>query len=118
MPFSKDIRVGQGWFNVNVNWFFEYLDGLDEEVIVKDDFCPSEVKYHNNEFEGEIEFRVNEYISWKVFGETRNALDKDDLLPDFFDEDIWGYVYHHICMLIRRKPTWYELKSTLPDEEE
>jgi hypothetical protein len=117
MPFSKDIRTGQGWFDTNVNWFFNYLDDLDEELIVKDDFCPSEVKYHNNELEERIESRVNEYISWKVFGENRKALDEDDRLPNFFEDDVWGYVYHHICMFVRRKPTWYELKSTLPDEE-
>ena len=116
MPYSKDIRVGQGWFNTNVNCFFDYLDGLDEELIVKDDFSPNEVKYHNTELEEQIEQRVNEYISWKVFGETRNKLDEDDALPSDFDDDVWGYVYDHICMLVKRQPTWYELRSTLKKE--
>jgi len=116
MPYSKDIRVGQGWFEVNVNWFYDYLDGMDEELIVSDDFCESEVEYHTTELEEEIERRVNEFISWNVFDEERTKLDKDDLLPSFFPKDIWGYVYHHICLFIRRKPTWYTLRSTLPEE--
>jgi hypothetical protein len=118
MPYSKDIRVGQGWFNTNVNWFYNYLDEMDEELIVKTDCCESEVAYHNNHLEETIEEKVNEYISWKVFGETRNKLDENDTLPSYYPDDVWGYVYDHIIMLIKRKPTWYELKSTLPEEED
>jgi hypothetical protein len=131
MPYSKDIRCGQGWFKTNVNWFYNYLDEIDEEIVVKTsyksplendpeliDFSASETEYHNTTLEEEIELRVNEFISWKVFDETRKKLDEEDLLPEFFeDEGIWKYVYHHICMLVRRKPTWYELRSTLPDDE-
>ena len=117
MPYSKDIRCGQGWFRTNVNCFYDYLDGMDEELIVKDDFCSSEVIYHNTELEETIELKVNEYISWKVFGETRNKLDEDDSLPEEFNDDIWGYVHDSICRLVKRKPTWYELRSTLPDAE-
>ena len=118
MPYSKDIRCGQGWFNTNVNWFYDYLDNMEEELIVKTDFCQSDIKYHDNTLEEEIELRVNEYISWKVFGEQREKVDEDDSLPEDFEDDVWGYVYHHICTLVRRKPTWYEMRSTLLEESD
>ena len=118
MPFAKDIRVGQGWFEVNVNCFFDYLDGMDEELIVKNDFCASEVAYHNKNLEEEIESKVNEYISWRVFGEERNKLDEEDFLPKEFEDDIWGYVYSQIWRLVRRKPTCYELRSTREEVDE
>jgi hypothetical protein len=116
MPYSKDIRVGQGWFNTNVNWFYNYLDEMDEELIVKTDCCESEVAYHNNHLEEKIEEKVNDYISWKVFGETRSKLDENDSLPEEYPDDVWGFVYDHICMFVKRKPTWYELRSTLPEQ--
>lgn len=119
MPYSKDVRCGQGWFETNLNCFWTYLEeSQEEELITKSDFCESEVKYHDDEMSAQIEERVNEYISWMVFSEKREKLDKDDLLPDSFEDDIWGYVYHHVCMYVRKHPTWYELRSTLPEEEE
>jgi hypothetical protein len=127
MPYSKDIRCGEGWFNTNIAWFYQYLDEMNEELIVKTDCCESEVVFHTKELEEKIEEKVNDYISWKVFGQTRNKLDEDDRLPEDFEPSssidtgargVWAYVYHHICLFIRRKPTWYELESTLPEEEE
>lgn len=112
MPYSKDVRCGEGWFNTNVSCFYDYLDNLGEELIVSDQFCQSEVKYHTTELEEEIEARVNEYIRYKVFGEKRNKLDEDDCLPEEHDEDVWGYVYSHIWSLVHRKFTWYTLRST------
>lgn len=112
MPYSKDIRCGQGWFKTNVNWFYTYLDDMEEELIVKTDCCESEYTYHNKEMEELMEEKVNDYISWKVFGETRNKLDENDSLPSEYPDDVWGYVYDHVCMLVKRKPTWYELRST------
>jgi hypothetical protein len=125
MPYCKDIRCGEGWFEVNVNSFYDYLENLDEELIVSDDFCESEVIYHRLELEEKIEEAVNEFIRWKVFNDESSPLDKDDLPPSFFEphssietgsRGIWVYVYHHICLFIRRKPTWYTLRSTLPEE--
>jgi hypothetical protein len=117
MPYSKDIRCGEGWFNTNIAWFYQYLEEMDEELIVKTDHCESEVVYHTKELEAMIEEKVNDYISWNVFGQTRNKLDENDSLPEEYPDDVWGYVHDHLVMLIKRKPTWYELKSTLPEEE-
>lgn len=119
MPYSKDIRCGQGWFRTNVNCFYNHLDEMDEELIVcKENYCESEYTYHNNVLEEEIETRVNEYISWKVFDEKREKLDEDDSLPKEFPDDVYGYVYDHILVLLKRKPNWYTLRSTLPEEQE
>lgn len=117
MPYSKDIRCGEGWFNTNVNCFYDYLDGMSEELIVSDDFSKEEVQYHNTELEEKIEWLVNEYIRYQIFNEKREELDEDDTLPEEHDEDVWGYVYSHICSLVKRKPTWYQLRSTLTEEK-
>ena len=131
MPYSKDIRCGEGWFKTNVNCFYNYLDEIDEELIVREKFrLPwqeenkpdiewREVEFHRTHLEEQIEMRVNEFISWRVFNETRKKLDEDDMLPEEFEDvGIWSYVYHHICVVLRKRlPTWYELRSTLPEEE-
>lgn len=126
MPYSKDIRVGHGWFNTNINWFYDYLDNMSEELIVKsENFTPEEIKYHDNTLSEEIELRLNEYIHWKVFGEIPTKLPEPpsdgssfgDYLPSDFDEDPYGYVYHHILILIDKHKSWYELRSTTPDED-
>lgn len=118
MPYSKDIRMGQGWFRANVNWYYTYLDEGEMELIVKTDCCESEVAYHNKVLEETIEEKLNEFISWKVFGEERKKLDEEDALPSEYPEDVWGYVHDHILMLVKRKPTWYELKYLNESESE
>lgn len=117
MPYSNDVRCGQEWFSTNVYRFYNYLDEMDEELIVSHEFCESEVAYHTKELEELIEQKVNDYISWAVFGETRFKLDETDSLPSEYPNDVWGYTHDHVCMFIKRKPTWYELRSTQPCEE-
>ena len=131
MPYSKDIRCGEGWFTTNVNCFYEYLTDRDEEIVIrtsyksplKDDpepiyFSELEKQYHNTALEEEIEIRTNEYISWRVFGTIRKQLDEEDYLPDFFEDNIWGYVYHHICLFVRNHKTWYDHRDTNNSESE
>ena len=124
MPYSKDIRVGRGWFNTNVNWFYEYLDNMSEELIVEtENFTPDEVKYHDNTLSEEIELRLNEYISWKVFGESvKEHYDLpqcfSDYVPSDFDEDPYGYVYHWILILVQKHKAWYKLRNINGEEEE
>lgn len=117
MPYSKDIRCGEGWFNTNINCFYDYLDGMDEELVIDGDGVSQvEEEYRATQLEEEIEQRVNEFIRYKVFGEKRRKLDEDDSLPEEY-EDVWDYVYSHILLLVKRKPTWYVLRSTLAEEE-
>ena len=122
MPYSKDVRCGHGWFDSNVNCFYDYLDSRGEELIVRDDFSleedlnsslnhPQQIKYHDTCLSEEIEERVNQFISWFVFGERWKPLDEEDCLPENFPEDVYGYVYHHVCRLVKRKPTWYFLRT-------
>lgn len=124
MPYSKDLRVGRGWFNTNINWFYDYLDSMSEELIVHtESFTPNEVKYHDNTLSEEIELRLNEYISWKVFGETRSERTDvpecySDSMPSNYDEDPYGYVYHHILILVEKNKSWYKLRSTDLGEEQ
>lgn len=113
MPYSKDIRCGQGWFNANINCFFDYLDGCELELIVKRECCESEYTYHNKVLEEMIEEKINEFIAWSIFGEQRTKLDENDSLPYEYKDDVWGYVHDHINMLVKRKPTWYEIRSTV-----
>lgn len=128
MPYSKDLRIGHGWFNTNINWFYDYLDNMSEELIVKtENFTPEEIQYHDNTLSEEIELRLNEYIAWKVFGETRKKRNDvpecfNDEPPQEFDEDPYGYVYHHILILVEKRKyegsisgPWYVLQSTQPD---
>lgn len=116
MPSHDDIRSGHGWFDSNINCFYNYLENLDEEIVVKMDFGESECIFHESCLTTRIEERINEYIEWFIFKEHRRALDENDSLPDSFEDDIYGYVYYHICRYIQQKPSWYELKSTLPQE--
>ena len=115
MPYSKDVRCGEGWYEVNVNCFFDFLDGCGEELIVKTDCCESEMTYHNKVLEEEIEERVNEFIRWVVFQDERSKLDIEDDLPSEWakghKEDMWCYVYYHVERLVKRKSTWYQLKK-------
>ena len=117
MPFSKDLRVGHGWFTTNINWFFDYLDNMSEELIVKtENYTPEEIKYHDDTLSEEIELRLNEYIAWKVFGvirQKRNDVPEchRDLLPKDNDENPYRYVYHHILILIEKHKDWYELRD-------
>lgn len=117
MPYSKDVRCGQGWFETNINCFYDYLDAMDEELIVRREFCESENAYHNKCLEELIEEKVNDYISWKVFGEERSKLDENDSLPSEYPDDVWGYTHDHVCMFIKKRPSWYELRSTEQCEE-
>jgi hypothetical protein len=111
MPYSKDIRCGSGWFEVNVNCFFDYLDDKGEELIVYSNFCGPERKYHNETLENEIEERVNEFIQYKVFGYERNPQDATDVLPSAYSDHIWEYVYYHVARLANHKTDWYSLRS-------
>ena len=125
MPYSKDIRLGQGWFNTNINCFFDYLDGIETEItVLSENFTPKEVKYHDNTLNEEIELRLNEYISWKVFGASRQERTDipecfSDAMPSDFDEDPYGYVYHHILILVEKhkyegstQGPWYRWRNT------
>lgn len=120
MPYSKDIRDGDGWFNTNVNCFFDYLeDNMDKELIVcRDKYCESEYIRHNKVLEEEIEKRVNEYISWKLFDDEREKLNENDMLPSDYPDYVYDYVYYHIYYLVKRKPDWYVLRSILPEDQE
>lgn len=116
MPYTKDSRCGPGWFEVNLSHFYDYLDDRSEELIVRGDFSAdrktydAQLKFYDDVLNEEIEERANEYISWKIFNETRKPLDEGDLLPDAFC-DVWAYVYHHVCRLVARKPIWYLLRN-------
>lgn len=101
---------------------------MSEELIVKtENFTPEEIQYHDNTLSEEIELRLNEYIAWKVFGETRKKRNDvpecfNDEPPQEFDEDPYGYVYHHILILVEKRKyegsisgPWYVLQSTQPD---
>jgi len=112
MPYTKDPRCGAGWFEANVNSFFTYLDDHNNQIIVKQDFCESEVKYHNQVLEELIEEKMNEYISWHVFGERRNQLDEDDILPKLYD-NIWMFVEDCVRIFIERKSSWYKFDDGL-----
>lgn len=115
MPYTKDIRCGQGWFEVNVNCYYDWLDERGVELIVNSDFCQSEYKYHNEVLEEMIEERANEFINWVVFREERSKLDEDDDLPSEWAKghksNMWCYIDYHIERFIKRKPTWYELRN-------
>jgi len=111
MPYSKDIRCGAGWFEVNVNTFFDWLDDRGYEIIVSDQFCPTEVQYHNESLEEQIEEAVNKFISQKVFHETPTF----DPMYDPNDYDcVWHYTFDCVKTLIQNKPTWYTLKGSSP----
>lgn len=111
MPYSKDIRCGDGWFEVNLNSFYQYLeDSENKEIHTKTGFCDSEMKYHDFVLSEQIEDWTNEYIQWKIFGITRNQIDEDDQLPNVFGH-IWGYVYYNIARFIQNHPDWYELRE-------
>lgn len=112
MPYSKDLRIGHGWFNANLSWFDDYLDDMEEELIVNGE--GSEQKYRQNIMNEEIELRLNEYITWKVFNgpAINSVLD--------YDDDPYGYVYHHILILIDKhknvdepERSWYRLDPTV-----
>ena len=122
MPYSKDIRAGSGWFNYNVNVFFDYLDSMSEEIILlRKGFSEEEIHHHNKLLEEEIENRVNQYIAWKVFGIISEELHSDSPdSPEFFEPKsncdintgVCGFVYHHVCKFLRANPSWYELRAT------
>lgn len=125
MPHSKDLRCGQGWFDVNINYFYDYLDEKNQELIVSDtpevathnslfttaSAVQRQVKYRDEYLNQQIEERVNEFIQYKVFDWERNPLDEGDVLPSEYSDDIWGYVYYHITLLVYRKPNWYKLRD-------
>ena len=126
MPYHKDSRCGPGWFEVNISHFYDYLDDRSEQLIVRGDFeidlnttfkYDRQLQYHDECLNEEIEQRLNEYISWKIFNETRNPLDEGDLLPDAFCNP-WAYVYHHVSRLVARKPQWYLLQPIFATEGE
>ena len=113
MPYSKDIRCGWGFFDLNVNWFYDYLDRIGEELIVKTD-CDG-YSSHNELIEEMIENRANEFIDWVVFHQERKKDFENDDLPSEWakghKDDIWAYIYYHISRFVKLKPTWYELKE-------
>ena len=117
MPHSKDLRCGEGWYDVNVNSFFDWFeDTFYQEIIVKSNFGKGEFQYHKKILEDEIEERVNEYIDYKLFGTERNPLDEEDvtLLPSNYNDvqrNVWYYVSDHVKRFIKQRPDWYTIKD-------
>lgn len=114
MPHSRNIRCGSGWFNVNVNCFFDYLDQIGEEIIVKTEgFSFDEVRTHNIYLEELIESAVNDYILFTVFGERIRNDKSIPILPNR-SASAWQYVHYIFRTLLgesKDKSTWFELRK-------
>jgi hypothetical protein len=108
MPFSADIRTGPGSWIANVNTYFEYLDDGGKEIVVINTFCPSEVQYHNETLEAEIEDAMERYILCNVFDHEHT----DHSITDPTDyNNVWLYTHTCVCRLINRKSEWYILRN-------
>ena len=111
MPRTLDSRCGYGWFDFNTTVFYEFLSDItSEELIIKDDFCESERKYHETAIHDEMEFRMNEWVNWRIFETDRELLDEDDLLPSQFQTPM-AYIYYHVVRFIKNHASWYQLKK-------
>lgn len=114
MPHSKDLRCGAGWYDINVNHFFEWMEETcKSEIEVSENFTPfsrAEFEYHERILHDEIEERMNEFLEYRIFNQFRPHLDEDDRLPKDF-ESAYSYIYYHLLRLCKTRPTWYYVLS-------
>lgn len=119
MPHSKDLRIGYGWYDINLSHFYEWLEEVaDTAIEVSTDFLPfseGELKYHRTALDDEIEFRANEFIDYRVFEVSRNPLDEDDMLPHSFPS-INSYIHYHILRFCKNHASWYRVKRLTEPE--
>jgi len=126
MVHSNDVRCGAGSWDVNINCFYDYLDSLDEELIVRDAPTQEEKEFRNSELEDKVEDAVTEYINWKVFGDESSYCAPDNRPPSAFGPfsacdtggGVWAYVYFQVCRFITWRSSWYELRSTLDEDKD
>jgi hypothetical protein len=102
MPFNKDLRVGQGHWDMNMSWIYECLNDDYHTHIT---FLEPEAEYHDMCFEEAIERKVNEWILFKVF-------DNGD--PEKFTmyTTIWDYIHDAVIAYQKENPTHIAIQYT------
>lgn len=118
MPHSKDLRCGAGWYDINVNHFFEWMEDRNHtEIEVSENFTPfsrAEFEYHERVLHDEIEERMNEFLDYRIFHKFRSLLDEDDRRPKDFPS-AYSYIYYHLLRLCKTRPTWYSVRTYEPE---
>lgn len=116
MVYRKDPRAGYGEFEFNIEWFYQYLDERNEELIVCDcDINGNEISQETMEereefLEEQIEKAVWSYIVYKIFRfeNSRMKLDYDN---------VYDCMYDRALDIMREKPCHYQLRN-LDDEKD
>jgi len=118
MVFRSDPRAGYGKFDFNVEWFYQYLDEREEELIIKTvdektgyEFSSDELLHRENVFEGYLERAVECWIGYSVFGNrsSRIILYKDYDLSGY--ESVWDVLYDVMLEFINKNPDYFTLKA-------
>jgi hypothetical protein len=118
MVFRSDPRAGYGKFDFNVEWFYQYLDERQEELVLKrtneetgTEFTEEELLHRENVFERVLERSVEYWIGYSVFGNTstRIILYKEVDLSGY--ESVWEVLYDSMLDFLQTHPDYFTLKA-------
>ena len=114
MPFNKDLRVGQGHWDMNMSWIYEcFSTDFNMEIEFKDTVWSSgsvDEDYTRTCFEQEMEKKANQWIMFKAFG----CGDPADF--DLYGDSIWEYL--HDAALDYQKLNPHRLEFQYTDTED
>ena len=118
MVFRSDPRAGYGKFDFNVEWFYQYLDERQEELIIKKtnektgyEYTEDELSQREAVFERYLERAVDCYIGFSIFGNksTRIIFFREYDLSGY--ESVWDLLYDCLLDFLNTYPDYFTLRA-------